>query len=134
MVLSVAFALLTFFVVQPALGQESVCPSSNQGAMKEVQSFLNDSDDSELRQELGISAAPDQVRTLTDSQDADVCRRIKNDFQGDSNDDLHFYKAGSYYFVVYRKKSPTRGDGTVDYSPSPFIILDRDLQLQKILI
>jgi len=97
------------------------------------QSFLNDSDDSDLRQELGISVVPDQVRALTDSRDAEVCRRLAKKYGGGTTQDPFFFKAGGHYFVVYRKVRQNP-DGTVSTHPTPFIILDRDLQLLKILI
>jgi len=131
--LVIVFAVSTLFLVQPVVGQEDVCPKSNQDALKKVQSFLTDTDDSDLRQELGITVAPDQVRALKDSRDAEACRQLAKKHGGGTTQDPFFYRAGEYYFVVYRKVRQN-SDGTVSTHPTPFIILDNNFRLLKILI
>jgi len=108
------------------------CPSENESSLSQVQSFLVDSAWADDRQELGISVSVDQARVLNDSQDPTVCQSLSNKFPDPDEKTRSFYKAGSYYFVIYEWK--TQPDGDVNIGSSGFIVLDENLEAIRFYI
>lgn len=108
---------------------DDICPPGDSSAVSLVTSFSEDSDWAEERQELGISVNADQIRVLSNSQDSSLCRKLAEMFPEVEQKARMFYKAGSYYFVIY--KWTKKSDGTMAIGSPGFIILNDDFDVLR---
>lgn len=108
-----------------AQGEDS-CPPGSQVALSRVQSFLGDSAWADSRQDLGISVSADRARVLSDDQDPSTCQTLSEMFPDPDRKARSFYKAGSYYFVMYEWEAQPDGDVTI--GPPGFIVLDSNFE------
>ena len=126
-----AFISICLLMIAPAVasGQSDVCPPKDEDALQTLESYLGDDVWMEARQEAGVSVAPSEIRVLTDSQDADVCRKLADQF-GNETKDRFFFEAGPYYFVIYQAR---KGD-TPPTSPTPIFILHKNMKVVQIYL
>ena len=102
------------------------CPPGSKSSLNRVQSVLGDSAWADARQDLGISISADRARVLSDAQDPNVCQSLSEKFPKPDELTRSFYKAGSYYFVVYEWKP--QPDGEINIGSTGFIVLDENLE------
>jgi hypothetical protein len=125
--------VLFVFCPTVAMAQgDNNCPSGRQSALNQVQSFLADSAWNSERQELGISVDADQARVLSDAQDLSECQTLSEMFPDPDKKNRFFYKAGSYYFVIYKWEENSEGDMIVG-SPG-FIILNDNFEALRFYV
>lgn len=111
--------------VDSSAQNDQTCPPGNASDLDRVQSVLEDTAYTSVRQELGISVSPHQARALTDEQDPSACETLANLFPKPDKKDRSFYKAGSYYFVMYQWDTD---EGELISGPPGFIILDETFE------
>jgi len=111
---------------------EDSCPPGDQAALNQVQSFLGDSAWAEGRQELGISVSADRARVLSDDQDPSTCQTLSEMFPDPDRMNRSFYKAGSYYFVIYEWE--TQPGSEVPVGSTGFIVLDSNFEALQFYI
>jgi hypothetical protein len=127
-------------VATPLTGQ-SVCPSANdhEGAREIVEFFLNEGWYDEEIAQRGLSAVRfENLRALTDAQDTETCRRLREQITAESLLNppwkYTFYVADGFYFMVFYKApiEETRiriQDGKLygELYRSPFSVFDSNL-------
>lgn len=69
---------------------------------------------------------------LSDSTDPSACQTLSEKFPDPEGKDRFFYKAGSYYFVVY--KWETRPDGDVTIGSQGFIVLNQNFEALRFYV
>lgn len=75
------------------MAQEGACPPKDDDALQELKSYLGDEAWKEARQEAGISVPASEIRVLTDSQDAEICRKLSSQYR-DKTQDRFFSRQG----------------------------------------
>jgi len=108
------------------------CPSGNQSALHRVHSFLAEPAWAGERQDLGISVGADRARVLSDAQDPEVCQSLSEKFPDPDEQNRSFYKAGSYYFVIYEWEA--QPDGTTNIGGAGFIVLGENLEALRFYV
>jgi len=111
-----------------AFGQSDVCPPKNEDALHKLESYLGDEVWKEARQEAGINVPPSEIRVLTDTQDAEVCRKLSDQYK-DKTQDRFFFEAGSYYFIIYQATEKSRPT-----FPTPIFVLDKNIEVVQIYL
>ncbi len=107
-------------------------PSASASSLNRVQSFLGDSAWAGERQDLGITVSAVRACVLSDAQDPEVCQSLSDKFQDPNEQNRSFYKAGSYYFVVYEWE--TQPDGTINIGGAGFIVLGENLNALRFYV
>jgi hypothetical protein len=137
--LSLATGMLVMLSGARATHAPGVCPGETEQARRIAVRFASSSEFARARDRYNVaSASPEQVRLLTDSSDADVCRRLLTIYRqrterGTGTLLPTFYQAGDFYYVSLvrePKPHPARpGYAYIDTRWLPLWVLDRDLRL-----
>lgn len=110
----------------------NACPSGDPTSLDRVQSFLEDSAWADERRELGISVGASQARVLSDTEDLSACQTLIEMFPDPDEKDRAYYKAGPYYFVMYRWSVTSNNE--VNLGSPGFIVLNSDFDVLRFYV